>query len=168
MSETDTNVQSWPPPPAVSDPLAVHDGFLTALLRAPSAQPLSRMRLYRALVQEKGLDRSHCWLVVRHYCERHDIFPGVRGPKLGLLFLPSLICLGVAVATPLVMLHLMRLGDAATTVAARRAITGEAFGTAELFVGILVGVLLAILFVGLASLRRARREDAEARAKVTQ
>ena len=168
MSGTETDEQTWPPPPERDDPMTEHTEFLTALLRTPAPKPLTRLRLYRALQQETGMERHYCWLTVRHFCERHDIFPGVRGLRLWLLFTPSLVAMTVAVATPFVMLRLIRMHDAAPTAVARRAITGEVFGLVELDGGVLVGVLLAILLVGLASLRRTRREDAEARAKMAQ
>lgn len=132
MSGTETDEQTWPPPPERDDPMTEHTEFLTALLRTPAPKPLTRLRLYRALQQETGMERHYCWLTVRHFCERHDIFPGVRGLRLWLLFTPSLVAMTVAVATPFVMLRLIRMHDAAPTAVARRAITGEVFGLVEL------------------------------------
>ena len=51
----------WPPPPDVADPLAKHDEFLTALLRAPVTKPpMSRLRLVQGLRLATGLDLRQC------------------------------------------------------------------------------------------------------------
>ncbi len=74
MKEAVTNGQTWPPPPAVENPLAAHDSFLTALIRRPAPQsPSTRTRLVWLLHRKTGLGLGHCHMVVYDFCQRHDI-----------------------------------------------------------------------------------------------
>jgi hypothetical protein len=72
----ETNGQTWPPPPAVGNPLAAHDAFLAALVLCPSPQFLAtRTRLARLLHRRTGLGLRQCRAVVHDFCERHSILP---------------------------------------------------------------------------------------------
>lgn len=168
MSTTEREEQTWPPPPERDDPMTEHDEFLTALLRSPAPQPLTRLRLYRALGQETGLGLWQCVDVVNGYCERFGIFPAARGLRLWLYCLPSLVSLAAAAAGIFQLSRLWRFRDAAVTLAARRGIAEEIFGVTLLVLSVLIAALLAVLLMRFAALRRARRQDAEARARMAQ
>ncbi len=157
---------AWPPPPDTPDPLAAHDEFLTALLRAPATKPpLSRMGLYRALSKATELDLRQCVAVVNDFCDRQGVFPQLRGWRLWLLFLPSLVCLCLAVTVPVILSRLDRLHRAALTHTARSTVTREILGVTEAAGAAFIVVGIGMLLMVKIGTRRTRREAEEAREK---
>lgn len=158
---------TWPPPPAVPDPLAEHDAFLTSLVCTPATKlPMPRLRLMRELRLATGKDLRQCLAVVNNYCDRHGVFPPRRGLRLWLIFLPSLlgfVLLGMLKANQIIQ---ERNIAAAPTRAVRHFLIGERLQWDYILLGlILVSALVSILMVGMGR-QWACREAKEARAKV--
>ncbi|MBV9851298.1 MAG: hypothetical protein JO250_16635 [Armatimonadetes bacterium] len=168
MAHTDPQESVWPPPPDVANPLAEHDEFLTARLRAPAANPpLSRLRLVRELRDATGLDLRQCLAVVNDYCDRHAIFPQRRGLALWLSLLPSLFQIGLSAGLIVSQIVLGRELAAAHTRATRHLLLRERIAWDGLLL-CLAFVVLVMSLIGYAHMTRWQRRQAEdARKKVS-
>ena len=83
-----TEPSSWPPPPEIYNPFAVHDEFLAACVRNSTLKPaVSRLRLTRNLHQETGKDLRYCLAIVNNFCDRHSILMPHTGFRMWLPFL---------------------------------------------------------------------------------
>ena len=79
---------SWPPPPEIYNPFAVHDEFLAACVRNSTLKPaVSRLRLTRNLHQETGKDLRSSMAIVNNFCDRHSILMPHTGFRMWLPFL---------------------------------------------------------------------------------
>lgn len=161
--------QSWPPPPDTPEPLTEHDEFLRASVSAlTSKQPLSRLRLIRELHKEAGLDLRQCMAVVNSYCDRNAILMPTRGPSAWFGCLPSLAQILTIAAMEAMWFFLERAHDAAPTRLARRAITAERIHLDFVFLGIfLICTIFQLSFVFVRA-KQARRDAAEAKAKMAE
>ena len=159
--------QTWPPPPDISIPLTEHDAFLRACVRAATPKPpLSRLSLIRDLRKETGLDLRHCMNVVNSYCDRNAILMPMRGPSAWLGCLPSLAQILTIATMQATWFFLERAHDAAPTRIARRSITAERVHLDFVFLGIILICAVFQLSFIFGRAKQARRDAAEARAKV--
>lgn len=80
MPDNDT----WPPKPALPDPLTEYDDVIAAKLAALSETKTrpSRLLLTKFLLEDKGLDLQQAYAFVANYCDRHDILAQPKTPPL--------------------------------------------------------------------------------------
>jgi len=166
-----TNGQTWPPPPAAVNPLAVHDALLAALVRRPAPRPpTTRTRLAWLLHRKTGLGLGHCRMVVHDFCERHDIlsYEGVWALRLSGLLLASSVVIPIRF---LAYLAYFWMHAHAAGLAARLALNSK---FDHLKNGVLdpwlhFSVALAVIGTAFAwpGLARLRREAEDARRKLT-
>ena len=72
MPDNDT----WPPKPALPDPLTEYDDVIAAKLAALSETKTgpNKLLLIKALRNEEGMDLSQAYALVTSYCDRHGLF----------------------------------------------------------------------------------------------
>lgn len=106
---------AWPPPPNTPNPLAAHDGFLTAcVLNSSTKGPVSRLSLAWKLRKEQGVDARQSRAIVNDYCDRYAILPSAARVELWVRILVVVIGLAVVLIVP-VLLRLNEKEFAAAT-----------------------------------------------------
>ena len=157
----------WPPPPTTRDPTVTHDEFLTPLVCAPATKrALSRLRLCLDLRNCTGLPLRQCMEFVNSYCDRNAILRPMRGPFVWHVSLVPLIAMVTLVSMMVTQSSFQRSIDAATTYSAQHAIRAERLHVDYMFLVVLVGCSCVNLVTVLLRSRKARRDAADARAKM--
>lgn len=158
---------TWPPPPDTPNPLAEHDGFLTAcVLNLSDKRPVSRLSLAEELCEERGVDRRQSLAIVNDYCDRHLILPQARGPAAWGLSVMSLVIFAVVVIMEAFLWVLGCNRDASVTSIERLAITNEILNASTVL--IIVTLVLGCINVafGLRITKKRRRDAEDARKKL--
>ncbi len=160
-------LSTWPPPPDTPNPLAAHDGFLTAcVLNSSAKKPLSRLRLVMELRKEQGVDIRQSRAIVNDYCDRHLILMPARGFAawgLSVMSLGNFVIIFVFQAS---LWLLRRNHDMAGTRIERLAITNEMINVS--LVSMIVTVALGCVCVAfaLSTAKKQRRDAEDARKKL--
>lgn len=78
MPDNDT----WPPKPALPDPLTEYDDVIAAKLAALSETGPNKIHLVKALRDEEGIDLSQAYAAVNSYCDRHGALAQTRASRI--------------------------------------------------------------------------------------
>jgi len=158
---------TWPPPPDTPDPLAAHDGFLTAcVLNSSAKQPLARSHLIWKLREEQGVDARQSRAIVNDYCDCHAILPSAVRVEL---WVRSLVAF-IGLATVSTVGVLFRLNEkeyaAATTHAAVEAVVTKSLNITYAALGAIAIMFCIVIPFTVWRVKRLRRNAEDARKKL--
>lgn len=158
---------TWPPPPDTPNPLAAHDGFLTAcVLNSSAKKPVSRLSLMRDLRKEQGVDARQSLAIVNNYCDRHRILTTLHGQDAKVNNLILIILSVIVIASATITIFLERNLRIATTVAEETALYVEIINTLHVMTSITVAFSFGLVIFAVWRNRSERRNAEDARKKL--
>jgi len=161
-----TEPSSWPPPPEIYNPFAVHDEFLAACVRNSTLKPpVSRLRLARDLHQETGKDLRSSMAIVNNFRDRHLIAMPATGILPWLIFILILTNFAAILVMYLGQEYLRGKQSAAVTHLEKLAFRNERVHLDLVVAGVLIVSIILMATISAYRLKKTRADAAEAVAK---